>query len=69
MSKVLITTRVITQQECPWLDNDVPAGTVLWSYDGATYGVVSDNGKAVSAKLAETPFFEVPVDAIKETCG
>lgn len=69
MTKVLITTRDITQLECPWLDKDIPKGTPVWSYEGAAYGVVSPGGVAVTAKVAETPFFELPLDAVKETCG
>ena len=69
MSKVLVTTRDITQKECPWLDQDIPAGTPVWSYGGYTYGCVSSSGVAVIAKAAEAPFFELPVDAVEETCG
>ena len=64
MSKVLTLKRPVTQAECPWLDTELPAGTTVWSYDGFTYGVVSPSGIAVSAKAAETPFFEIPADAI-----
>lgn len=69
MARVLTTTRLVTQQECPWLDADIPVGITVWSYSGATYGVVSPRGVAVTAKAAETPFFELPADALKETCG
>lgn len=65
MAKVIVTSRVITQMECPWLDVDIPAGTQLWTYDGHSYGCVSPGGVAVTAKAAETPFFEIPKDAIK----
>jgi len=64
MSKVLILTRDVTQNECPWLDADLPKGTTVWSYDGYTYHVVSPAGIAVSAKAAEMPFFEIPADAV-----
>lgn len=69
MSKVLITTREVTQEECPWLDADIPAGTTLWSYSGHTYGCVSSGGVAVVAKAAEVPFFELPADALRDTAG
>ena len=62
----LRTTRLITQEECPWINADIPIGTFLWDYCGRTYGVITANGRAVSAKLAETPFFEVPMDAVIE---
>ncbi len=64
MSKVLTLTRDVTQMECPWLDRDLPKGTNVWSYHGYDYGVVSSKGVAVTAKEAETPFFEIPSDAI-----
>jgi hypothetical protein len=63
MSKVLVTTRVVSVNECPWLDADIPAGTPVWTYEGHTYGVVTPSGIAVTAKAAETPFFELPMDA------
>ena len=69
MAKVLKTTRLVTMDECPWLDADLPKGTMVWSYSGATYGVVSPCGVAVTAKAAESPCFELPSDALKETCG
>ena len=65
MSKLLVLNRNVTIQECPWLDEDLPKGTVVWSYDDHTYGCVSSKGVAVTAKAAETPFFEVPLDAVK----
>ena len=65
MSKILVLTRDVTINECPWLDYDLPEGTQLWSYDGHTYGCVSSKGLAVTAKAAETPFFEIPQDAVK----
>lgn len=64
MSKILHLTRDVTISECPWLDQDLPKGTQVWTYDGHTYGCVSSKGRAVTAKAAETPFFEVPVDAL-----
>lgn len=69
MPKVLITTREVTQRECPWLDANIPPGTPVWSYDGHTYGCITPEGIAVTAKQAETPFFELPQDAVRETAG
>lgn len=66
MPKVLVLKRDVTQKECPWLDADLLKGTAVWSYHGATYGVVSAVGRAVTAKAAESPFFELPVDALEE---
>ena len=65
MAKVLGLSRDVSQGECPWLDRDLPKGTQVWSYSGTTYGVVSPRGVAVTAKVAETPFFELPADALR----
>ena len=67
MPKVLITTRPVTQQE--WLDADIPAHTPVWSYEGHTYGCIQASGRAVTMKAAETPFFELPLNALKETAA
>jgi hypothetical protein len=65
MSKVLVLIRDVPQTECPWLDRDLKAGETVWSYTGPTYGVVSPDGTPVTAKAAETPFFELPADSVR----
>lgn len=55
--------RTITMKECPWLDRDFAVGEELFTYTGATYGCISPSGTALSLD-GETPFFEIPVDAI-----
>ena len=65
MTKVLTLTRPVTQLECPWLDADLATGTQVWSYHGFDYGCIGPTGIAVTMKAAETPFFEVPLDAVK----
>ena len=69
MPTVLVTTRLVTQLECPWLDADIPAGTTVWSFDGHDYGCITPYGVAVTAKAAETPFFELPANAVKDGNG
>ena len=56
--------RDVTKKECPWLDKDIPKGTVLFSYEGSTYGVISFSGVAVTLKSEELESFEVPKDAV-----
>ena len=63
--KVLILTRRVTQEECPWLDRDYELGETVWSYGGAVYGCIGPTGTAVCAKSAELPFFELPNNALK----
>lgn len=62
----LILSRDVSKLECPWLDNDMPKGMAVWSYEGCTYGCISGNGRAVSLVDGETPFFELPRNALKE---
>lgn len=64
MPKILTLKRDITQIECPWLDRDLKSGESVWSYEGHTYGVVQPSGIAVTAKAAESPFFELPADSV-----
>lgn len=66
MTTRLTLTRDVTRHECPWLDEDLKKGTPVWSYHGHTYGVVSPRGIAVTAKAAETPFFELPSNALSQ---
>ncbi len=40
-------------------------GTIVYSYSGTTYGCISHDGEAVTMKPGETPFFEVPGNAIE----
>ena len=65
--RALVTTRHITQQECPWLDADIPVDTLVFEFTGVTYGCVSLSGIAV--KLQDSnhwPFYEVPRNAVEE---
>lgn len=61
MKKLL---RAVTKKECPWLDEDLKKGMEVYIYHGVTYGCVQPTGIAVTKKPDETPFFEVPRDAI-----
>lgn len=59
----LILQRRVTTTECPWLKEDLPLGTVVYFYDGETYGCLSSSGVPVTLK-GETTFVEVPRSAI-----
>jgi len=60
-------TRNVTKVECPWLDFDsLNKGSVVYKFNGITYGCVSQNGVACSFVEDEYPFFELPRDAVKE---
>ena len=56
-------SRTVTKSECPWLDNDLPAGLEIHEYHGHTYGCVG-TGIAVTLEAGKNPFFEVPRDAV-----
>lgn len=56
--------RDVTPKECGWLSSTVHKGERVFEFLGPTYGCVGD-GIAVSYKAGETPFFEVPADALR----
>ena len=59
-------TRDVTLNECNWLDRDYKKGEIVFEYPLYTYGCVSNHGVACSEKDSESPFFELPTDALKE---
>lgn len=58
------TLRDITTEECDWLHEDIKAGTAVYEYTGTTYGCISPFGIAVTMADGQTPFFELPCDAV-----
>ena len=58
-------TRDVTKKECSWLDRNYKKGEILFEYDGYTYGCISPNGIACSDKDQETPFYEIPKNALE----
>ena len=58
-------TRLVMMEECPWLDNDVEAGTIVYRYYGATYGCIGPEGVAVTLCEDVPPFFELPLSALE----
>eukprot|EP00294_Goniomonas_avonlea_P006698 CAMPEP_0114560310 /NCGR_PEP_ID=MMETSP0114-20121206/11391_1 /TAXON_ID=31324 /ORGANISM="Goniomonas sp, Strain m" /LENGTH=233 /DNA_ID=CAMNT_0001745847 /DNA_START=9 /DNA_END=710 /DNA_ORIENTATION=- len=59
-------TRALLKSEITWLPEDLPVGTVLKPFVGATYGVISRCGLAsVFPDKPDGPFFEVPGDALE----
>lgn len=61
---IYITIRDITKEECPWLEETIPAGTDVYLYHGDTYGCISPSGRAFTLVPDEIPFFELPEDSI-----
>lgn len=62
----MITNRDITTGECPWLDEDIKKGTVVYEYEGCTYGCIG-KGMACTLIEGEDPFFELPIDCLSKS--
>lgn len=58
------TNRALTLKECPWLDDEIKKGIIVYKYTGYTYECVSESGTACSMKEGESPFFELPTDSL-----
>lgn len=59
-------TRTITKAEYHWLDDDVPADTIVYSFHGPTYGACNE-GVPVTLEKGKGPFFEVDGRLLEET--
>ena len=57
--------RDVYSLECPWLTEPLLEGMEVYKYNGYTYGCITDTGIAVTEIEGETPFFEVPRDAVE----
>ena len=67
MSDLLVLTRTVTPDECPWLESPIEAGTQVRRFHKVTYGCVDHSvGTAVTFDLAEGdyPFVELPTAAL-----
>lgn len=62
--KELILNRDVTVEECFWLERDFKKGEKVYEYTGHTYGCVQRSGTACSMVPGETPFFELPTEAV-----
>jgi hypothetical protein len=58
-------TRNVTKKECVWLDRTFKKGEIVYEYFGCTYGCISWKGRAFTKEENETPFFELPNDAVE----
>lgn len=62
----MVLDRAVTRQECEWLDEDLPEGTVLYEAMKCTYGVIGPAGiGATFDPTGDYPFFEVPLAAVR----
>ena len=58
-------TRDVTKKECPWLDQIVKEGTIVYEYDGNTFDMIGDRGIACTTLPNVLPFFELPLSALQ----
>lgn len=56
--------RRVTKQECPWLEEDLETGKVVYKYYGCTYYCITPKGIAVTNEPDKTPFYEIPRDSV-----
>jgi hypothetical protein len=57
--------REITQKECPWLPNNLKAGSQVYPVEDK-FEVCSENGVAVMLFKNKLPYFEIPKDSVTE---
>lgn len=60
----LRVTRDVTTSECPWLQEDIPAGTIVYP-NRHNHNLISHNGWAVTKEPDGSPFFQLPLDALE----
>jgi hypothetical protein len=58
-------TRTVTRDECSWLKKDIEKGQIVFLYTGPTYGCVTPGNNAFTYLPNQTPFFELPSDAVE----
>ncbi len=63
-SSIFIVWRKLSRRECPWLERDCHPVEVFYLYEGPTHGCVSSFGLAVTEVYGETPFLEIPKNAL-----
>jgi hypothetical protein len=56
--------RIVTPQECPWLNRTFEIGETVYRYLGHTYKLIGKQGSAFSIEMGVPPFFELPKDAV-----
>ena len=65
-NKRFITTRDLSLEGHPHLPCDLPKGTFLYKWPGATYGTVGLLQTAMSQAKGQSPFFAIPNSAFEE---
>eukprot|EP00929_Paragymnodinium_shiwhaense_P068316 TRINITY_DN34330_c0_g1_i1.p1 TRINITY_DN34330_c0_g1~~TRINITY_DN34330_c0_g1_i1.p1 ORF type:complete len:307 (-),score=62.70 TRINITY_DN34330_c0_g1_i1:619-1488(-) len=60
----LAVIRRVSASECPWLSASLPPYSTVYTWSGATYGVLSADGLPVTFRPREPPFFELPEGSV-----
>ena len=58
----VVATRAITTTECPWLEQEIPAGTIMF-VSSDLYGCCGPQGLPIELE-GSSRMFEVPLDAV-----
>lgn len=56
--------RLVSPQECHWLDKVYDVGDIVFKYHGHTFGCISKKGAAFCEVFDQEPFFELPINAV-----
>jgi len=59
-----ILIRDVLAKDHHWLSEDHRKGDIVYSYGGATYGCITEQGAAFTKEDGIPPFFELPSDSV-----
>lgn len=67
--KQYLVIRDVTLEECFWLEAPVRAGSIVYECSGSDYGARPPWDQAcTNSPEGDYPFFELPLDALREVC-
>ena len=67
VGKRLMVVRDVSAADYPWLNGDVPAGTIVFEYLGPTYGLGQYEDLIFVSLEAGAPCFQLPRSSLEET--
>jgi len=59
-----ILIRVVSKNECNWLDKTFIEGEIVYRFFGPTFRCISSDGLAFTISPNENPFFQLPKNAV-----
>ena len=63
--KIGVLTELLSKAQYPYLDNDLPEGTLVFEFIGETFGCISPAGLACSTEPNSYPFTEIPLGSVR----